>query len=255
MATPMKYVFILMVLFSQSSAAQTLNDIEWITEEFPPLNYTDKNGQIQGFTVDILLEMWKKVGLNKTKKDITVMPWARGISMLERDINVCLFGMGITLERKNRYQFVGGIPGVMRGLIAKRKSGYTFNDIEDVNFKVDPGRIGAVRQDLTMELFLSRGGNKKLLYTVPRGVQLVRMLKKGRVDLIAYGDMPAFKLMKSEGMLPINYEVVYSMGEGEFGYGFNEIANPRIIGQLQSALDELISTGVVAKIRDHHTSQ
>ena len=68
------------VLFACVVSAQTLNDLTWMTEEYAPYNFTE-NGQLKGVAVDVLLEVWKRVGIQKTAKDISVYPWARGVSV------------------------------------------------------------------------------------------------------------------------------------------------------------------------------
>ena len=100
----MKYVPILILsLFITGSVfgqdyptLKKLEKIEWITEQYPPLNYIDgKDGQLKGYMVDILIEIWKTLGLKRSRTDIITAPWARGIKMLKKSPNVCLFSMGI----------------------------------------------------------------------------------------------------------------------------------------------------------------
>ncbi len=105
-----------------------LEQINWLTESYPPFSYIDtKDNKLKGVMIDILIEMWKEVGLNKDREDIEVYPWARGVHMLEDDPLVCLFGMGITQERKTKYKFVGSISPGIYGIIAKKSKNYHFN--------------------------------------------------------------------------------------------------------------------------------
>ncbi len=53
--------------------AQTLEDIVWISEDHPPHNYL-KNGTPTGFGVNVLVEIWKRVGLNKQPDHILIWP-------------------------------------------------------------------------------------------------------------------------------------------------------------------------------------
>ena len=104
-------VFVSIILFSTMSTAQTLEDISWYTEEYPPYNYVE-NGNAKGIAVDLLLAVWKKMGLNKTVKDIKVVPWARGVKMIKTKPGTCLFSTTLTSERKDvlGWKFVYPIP-------------------------------------------------------------------------------------------------------------------------------------------------
>lgn len=94
-----KWIAWCIVFCSYSAYSSSLDDIAWYTEEYPPWNYTE-NGELKGYYVDVLLDLWKQVGINKTKEDIKVIPWARGYHYLKTDPNTALFSMARTEERE-----------------------------------------------------------------------------------------------------------------------------------------------------------
>ncbi len=98
------------------------------------------------------------------------------------------------------------------------------------------------------------GGNPDLLYKVSKGDQLVRMLSIGRINLIAYSDITAFKLMKKNGINYLDYEVVFTFSQGITAFSFNKNVNPEIIKKLQKAFDQLETDGTVIKIRNLHVN-
>ena len=71
-----------LVLGAGFLAAQTINDFRLMTEEYPPYNFTE-NGVVKGICVDVLAEVLKDMGSSKTAKDIEVLPWARGYSIVQ----------------------------------------------------------------------------------------------------------------------------------------------------------------------------
>ena len=78
-----KLIAIALLLTTTSLYAQTpaeilkqIEALDWMTEEYPPFNYVDKDGKLQGITVDILIEVFKKVGVQLTRDDLKVLPWA-----------------------------------------------------------------------------------------------------------------------------------------------------------------------------------
>ncbi len=241
-------ILLIFILITNVALAQRLEDMKWITEEYPPGSYLE-NGEIKGILVDILLEIWKKVGLQKTRKDIEVKPWARGLKMLESDPMVCLFGMGISEKRKEKYRFVGRIPLYIRVLIAKKEKKYQFDSITDINNKIEPGRIGVTRGDIGGTTFINQGGNANLVYTVSKGKQQVLMLKSDRIDVMAYTDIPTYKIMRDLGINRADYEIVYVFSQGNSGYAFNKQINLKILRKMQKAFDDLVANGTVMRIR------
>ncbi|MCP4021239.1 MAG: ABC transporter substrate-binding protein [Desulfobacteraceae bacterium] len=250
-----KALIFIILIFSSVAYAQNLENIKWITEIYPPSNFNDKQGVLRGYTVDILLGMWEKVGLKKGRENIDVVPWARGLAMLENDKSVCLFGMGITEERKKKYHFVGRTPGNIQALIAKKEKKFKFNSIENVNQEIKKRRIGVVRGDIGTDTFLNSGGKPELLIFVVEGSQLVKMLDDDRLDLIAFADTPTFKNMKKIGISPAKYEIVLPMLTSYWGYSFNKNVNPEILEKLQKAYDELFEQGTVMRIRNAYVNE
>ncbi len=243
-----KILFLVLVLFSGIANAQSLEDILWISEDYPPSNFVDKDGVLRGFTIDILLEMWKKVGLNRTKQDITIYPWARGINKLGSDKNICLFGISISEERKKLFKFVGGAPGNRIVLFAKKEKNYRFNSIEEVNQKFGNQEIGVVRDDIGEQVYLNIGGKPELLHRVTKADHLINMTELDRLELFAYADTVAFKKMSILKIPADKYEIVFQMYQAKWGYGFNKNVNPEVLKKLQKAFDELVADGTVMRI-------
>jgi polar amino acid transport system substrate-binding protein len=255
----MKFLSILVVLFlifgnaiaSGENINKKLTEIKWITEEYPPFSYIDKtDGQLKGVMVDILVEVWKKTGLKKSRNDIIIHPWARGIIILEKDPLVCLFGMGISKKRQEKYKFVSSISPGVYGLIAKKSKNYHFDSIEEVNNILEGnGRvIGVVREDFGGKNFVERGGNSALLYKVSSPNQLVKMLALNRFEMIAFGELPAITIMEKENVDPDKYELIVVSKRIISGYAFNKKVDPRIIQVLQKAMDKVIKEGISDKI-------
>ena len=54
--------------------ANTLENLEYITEQYAPYNYQDKTGAPQGFAIEVLSKVWEVLGI--TPQKIHVRPLA-----------------------------------------------------------------------------------------------------------------------------------------------------------------------------------
>jgi polar amino acid transport system substrate-binding protein len=245
-------VMALFLLFSSMGTAQTIEDIQWITEEYPPYNYVE-NDDLKGIAVDTLLAVWKKIGLNKTVKDIKVVPWARGVKMVKTKPGTCLFSTTITKERKDvlGWKFVYPIPLISdeseNQVIARKSKNIVFNSMEDL--KKFNGTYGVVRGDVGEGLLMEAGVNTANLDKAANPISLVKKLDKGRYDLISYSFSTAKTKMKEAGIDASKYHIIFVFPPKPMGYAFYHSTDKSILEKLQKALDELHIEGVTEKIR------
>lgn len=245
-------------LFSQDSdVLNKLNQIKWITEQYPPFNYVDNDGQLKGLMVDILIEIWKKTGIKKTKKDIVIAPWTSGILMLEKDPLVCLFGMGMTNGREKKYNFVSSVSTGVYGLIAKKSKKFRFKSTLEINefFKGKSKIIGAIRNNFGSLYFTELGGNPDLLFHVGLGYQLVKMLETDRVEMISFAELPAIAEMIKNNIKYKNYEIVMVSKKIRNAFAFNKNADPNVLKVLQNAFDKVNEEGTSEMILKKYLSR
>lgn len=254
----MKHILLTLVLLSFHCvvSAQTLNDVTWITEEYPPYNYTE-NGQLKGVAVDVLLEVWKRVGVQKTTKDIAVYPWARGLSLMEGNQGTCLFATTITPRRKNvlTYQFVSPIPLDQREIgnhiIALKSKHITITSPEDLK----KYRIGVVRGDVGQDFAIEANVPEDHIDACVNGSQLVKKMEKHRFDVASYGFTTMMEILKENDMDPEDYEIVYHFPPVPMGYAFNKDTDPALVNELQKALDAVYADGTADMIMKKYMTQ
>ena len=253
-----KITSLVLVLFALSSLvyAQSPEEIIWMTEEFPPYGYTE-DGVIKGVYVDVLLEVWKKLGIKKTRQDIKMLPWARAYTDLQTKPITALFSMSKTEKReKLGFKWVGPInTGSFIGIIAKKDKAYKFNSLSDVNSVLGKDKLGVVRNDSGKHFFLEQGGDSEKLIDVNVGEQLIKMLKNDRIPAIAYSTVISFYMMKKSGIDISQYEVVYALSDPKTGgfFGFHKDTPDETIVLIQKTFDELVSEGVVARVISSYT--
>lgn len=245
------FVF-LFIAFASVATAQTLNDLTWVTEEYPPYNFTEK-GIHKGIAVDVLLEVWKRVGIQKTERDITVYPWARAVNTMEKTKGCCLFSTTITPKRKNSlgYKFISPIPG-------KDESGNHIIALKTAHIKIASQddlkkfRIGVVLDDVGEDLVTDAKVPKDHIVTCNNGGQLVNMMDKKRFDVMSYEFLTAKDLMKDNKIDSDQYEIVFTFLPLKMGYAFNKDTDPALIKELQKALDSIYADGTAEKIKKRY---
>lgn len=237
------FIIIASVSLVSSATGQPLDKVKWMTEEYAPYNFTEK-GVHKGISVDVLIEIWKKTGLNKTEKDIAMLPWARGYKLAQEQKDTCLFSMTITEERKNLFKFVGPICSSDTSIIANKSKGLKINSTEDLK-KL---KIGTVREDVGEQLLVSAGLDINTLDRTNSADLLVKKLDKGRMDAAAYGMQTVKYNMKTAGIDSSQYEEIYALKKGEMAFAFHKDTDPAIIDVFQKALDELKKDGTIDKI-------
>lgn len=230
--------------------AQSINDINFITENYPPYNFED-NGKLQGISIDLLLLMLNKLNAKQTLADIQLKPWARGYNDLFVVANTCLFSTVRTEEREKLFQWVGPISATSISLIARKDRRIKITSEQDIfNYK-----IGVVRDDVGEQLLLKAGtdsANLDPIGGVNVIVQSIKKLDRGRFDLLAYDDEAAFRTIKKQGFGVNNYEIVYTLKKGELYYACNKSVSGLLIKNMQKALDELKTEGIYQQILDNY---
>ncbi len=245
-------IVIVALLFATAAMGQTLEEARqkieemyWMTEQYPPYNYRDdKDGQLKGITVDILMEMFKKIGVNKPRKDLKILPWARSYDYLLKKPGTALFSTTYTVERLQLFKFVGPIIPTQISIIAHKRKGLKDVSVEDMN-KL---RIGVVRDDIGDQLIQALGVKDRAVKRKSAADSMVKMLHAGRLDAIAYAEDIAKFQFKVTGIDPNQYETVYVLQKSHMGYTFHKSTDPRILEPLRKALDELRADGTVDKI-------
>ncbi|MBF0203381.1 MAG: ABC transporter substrate-binding protein [Desulfamplus sp.] len=236
------------IFWSQSANAQTINDLILMTENYPPFNFL-QDEKLQGISVDLIEAMLKKTGSDKTRKDIQLLPWARGYYYLEHEKNACLFATTRTEEREKEFKWVGPIAENTTVLTSRKKQKIDIKTPEDLK----KYKIGAVIKDIGEQLLLDAGLSAENIDRISGTDAILKAIKRinmGRIDAFAYGENVIKWELKQQGFDLNDYETAYVLKTGELYYAFHKDTPDDIIQKLQNALDELKKEGDYQRIRD-----
>lgn len=242
---------VLLMLFALPSFGQSIDDLVFITEEYPPFNF-EQQGTSKGIAVDALVEMLALAGSKTTRTDIKVWPWARGYETALNEKNTVLFSTTRVPARENLFKWVGPIMPARNVLMAKKSRRIKLNAIDDLN-KMNY-KVGVVREDIGSQLLLDAGVNKDKTFQANSGVSVAKMLHAGRVDLWAYGAPVILWNLKELGYATSDYEEVFTLSASQqYYFALHKSTDDKVVAQLQAALDQLKANGrfnqIVARYR------
>ncbi|SMG34915.1 substrate-binding periplasmic protein [Dethiosulfovibrio salsuginis] len=248
----MKYIkklglsFLLVCIVAGSVFAVGVDDIRFMTEEFPPYNMKDEDGVASGIAVDVLAEMLKRVGSSKTAKDVEVLPWARGYNEVQSTPNTCLFSMTYTEERKPMFNWVGPISASRIAVIALKSKGIKVaSDADLVGLSA-----GVVKDDVADSLAQKAGMTK--IEGIANNLLNIKKLNSDRIDVLIYEESVANWQLKDMNLNPGDYETVYVLSESHLYYAFHKDTDQALIDQLQKVLDDMKTDGTYQAIVDKY---
>ncbi|MBE9610981.1 substrate-binding periplasmic protein [Chitinilyticum piscinae] len=219
-------------------------DVTAYTENLPPLNY-EQDGQLRGFSVELLQKMASEAGLTL---DIQVMPWIRAYQTAQGDGDNLLFTLVRTPEREALFQWIGPV--------AKRQV-YLFrltSRSEILPRNLDEARrwrIGVVRESASTRLLMANGFELgRDLEPGQDDYMNMRKLQHGRIDMMLALDASAyFNLAKLGGAENDIVPALLVDGQSEYYIGASPRFSPAKLQRLQQAFAKLQRNGELAALR------
>jgi polar amino acid transport system substrate-binding protein len=232
-------------LSDPSQVIQAIKGLNWITEELPPFNYKDPDtGEITGASVEVLRQIFTKLGIKKDSINLNLYPWARGYHKVLNDPGTVLFSTTYTQERLQDMKFLGPVVANLFAVIALKSRQLNIESVEDL----DQLKISAVRDDVAEQLLVKQGVKPDAIDQLNSGLGMVKKLASGRVDAIAYSFVTTLSLFQQANINPDDFEIIYVLQQSNMGFAFHNDTDARILELMRKVLDELIIDGTRAKI-------
>ncbi|MFM8453377.1 MAG: substrate-binding periplasmic protein [Gammaproteobacteria bacterium] len=155
-------------------------NLEYLTEDFPPYNFKDQDGKIKGLNVDILIEIFRELGSAKTREDIQIKPWAIAYKEAQ-DSNkkTVLFSTTKTDVREKLFKWVGPLSYSENAILTLKGNphGLKIKHEEDIkNFS-----CGAVLNDLGHSQLKKYGMDDGKIVITLRFDQLLNLLNNKNI--------------------------------------------------------------------------
>lgn len=225
-----------LIAFGGTAAAEP--PLRFVTEEYPPFNFTDPKGALVGISTDILFEAAMRAGV---KASFEIMPWIRAYSEALNKPDVCAFSASLTAERRDLFQWVTPLVRNDWVIFARTEDHPGISSLEDLKGK----RIG-VYQGGAIETFLQRETGF-VLESATRDDLNPAKLSRREIDFWATGGALGQALARKAQTT--NIRPSFSFSQVELGLACNKIVPKEKVAALQAALTAMRAEGVIEKIQ------
>ena len=226
---------------SGSKNAQNLPEIIVGSDDYPPFNYLDENGQPTGIDVDLAKEAFGRMGYQVVFKQIN---WEEKQDLLEDGEIDCIWGSFSIDGREKEYKWAGPYM-VSRQVVAVNEESdiYTLQDLEGKRIAVQsttkPEEIFQNHEDERLpalkEIFSMQ--NRELIYP---------FLSKGYADAVAAHETAILQYMK-------DYDLKYRILEEPLltvglGVAFRKDDENGIAEELSDTFEKMRADGTTEKV-------
>lgn len=245
----MRILLVLLSLFvaqvsAQDMDAPTNGPVRFLASEWPPFEYTGTDGEITGYSVEILQAMQEELGY---AHHVRLFPWKRSYQLAMDDPNTAVFTMARSAKREELFKWVGPIaPREIYFWKLKKRDDIKVKNFEDIKNYV----VGTVRGEAGEQQLLDMGFDlKKNIHSVDKQTKNFLLLYKDRIDFLYGLEFTTIYGLKKEGFDPTLIEKSLLMNSGlEYYYGFNKDTPDEVVASYQNALDAIKANGKFDKI-------
>jgi len=228
------------VLFASAGAADA-QDLQILTTEVPPLAFV-KDGKLQGFCVDVVADIQRRLGLSFT---INALPWARAYQRALHEPNTVLVCPKRTAEREHKFHWVGPLLSSQTAIYAKAGSHVKLASLDEAKAL---SSLLVVRASYSYQDLAGNGFHN--LYEVNDTAAMVRMLMADRAPaMMAEGQLLA-AVVKELGADPRALSAIYEMPSPSSNLAFSADVPAQTVKQWQAAFDAMKKDGSYAKLYD-----
>ena len=231
----------------EQQAKEYLANYKWLTEDYPPFNYLDEQGELIGIATDTLLRVYQELEIKLTSRDILIVPWARLYYNMETYDDYAAYSMIYTDDRAKAFQLVTTPLKVQVSIMVleERKK-----ELEDKALR--ELKIAVVREDIGHQLIESQNITAKQVITTSAS-SMLQMLLHHRVDAIAYAEDVAIFQFNKLALDQRNIVPVHRLNAGSLNSFVFHKTTPKCVTSLfAKTMQKLHNKNELKTIRDKY---
>lgn len=213
-------------------------DVQIVTEEYPPFNFTNEDGEIDGTSTEIVKNAFDFLNVNVP---ITSQPWARSFEMAQNDKNVLIYSIGRNDEREDMFEWISPIADMETHFFILKENAdeILINSLEDAK-----SNTIATVTDWWSEQGLEDKGFEQLISS-PNQNQSIRQLFEGRADLwvSASDEETIADICAEEGYEHTELEKIFTIDELrlELWIAANPQTSDEVIEAMRGAIESVLN--------------
>jgi polar amino acid transport system substrate-binding protein len=216
--------------------AQAAEPITFYTEEYPPYNFINDQGEIDGISTRLLQEALTAID---RPVSFLLVPWARAFSEARLRPGNCVYSTARTTEREAMFHWVG--PLVKTEWAAFALSGH---NIKATSLEELKGlKVGSFHED-AIGIYVANHGVS--IINASRDSENLKRLTSGLIDVWVTGPNVAEVVAGSAG---IRLERLFTFRRSEIYLACHKSIPASFLEQLQTQLDQLKEEGRYHQIR------
>lgn len=229
-------ITMLVSMLLQSFSSYGNGYIHVVTEDWPPFNYLNKDGEMVGSSTKVVKQVLEKANI---KYDIRLYPWARSYEMALKNNNTMIYSILRTPGRETLFKWVCPISGSVELYLykLKKRTKLIINNIEQAkNYST-----GVTRNDFPHIRLKELGFKDEQLLVSPVDKSNIIMLLNERIDLVVESAETMETILKDTKftmddvvpILPLDTQV-----KNVNCMAFNPQTDDKIVEKVRQALSE-----------------
>lgn len=199
------------------------------TEEYPPFNYSDDQGQIIGSATLLLRTALRQADIQAR---FHLLPWARAYTEARLSSHHCVYSTTRTPEREALFQWVGPLVTNEWAAFSLAERDLSTTSLSDLN----DWRVGSFREDAVGDYVANHGIT---VLRAPSERENIARLKAGLIDVIVTGKATG-EFMAEE--LDISLAHLFTFSYAPLYLACHPSVSEALLARLQTQLDMLSST-------------
>ncbi len=207
-----------------------INDIRILTESYPPLQYINEKGEIDGFATEVVLKIIDDLNISQK---IELIEWDEAYREALGKDNVALFSMIRNAEREDKFKWVGPIGTLKVGLYRN-----DFNDIEIRSLEEAKNyKISAVKDYGYTENLINLGFEN--IIQCENEKEALNKLLSREVELYLTSNIAIDDVMKTENIPFYSIEKEFNVSISQFYIAFSKTYPDSLIKKWEESLKKI----------------
>lgn len=208
--------------------------LEVLTEDAPPFNMLNSEGQVTGLSTEIVQELFKRAGVDYR---ISLLSWKRAYVRTRNTANTALYSTTRTPEREQLFKWVGPLVTSHWALFAMADSPLNITELNAARHYP----IGGYENDALARYLWTQGFTQlKLVHNERENLQ---RLENGSIKLWATGEHLAPYIARQEGTAAL--KMLFTFREVQMSLAFHKSTPDELINRLNATLELMRKEGVI----------